>query len=146
VLGHSRPSTILAKIEKVITMTADVASLTGITRLQSNSNFVNRGAANVVAINSQVSEKVVQETTPPTTSDIKKAARQVNDFVKQLDRNLEFSVDESSGRVIITVREPETGKIIRQIPPEELLVIAKLVSENFASAAVPTGILLADEG
>ena len=127
-------------------MTTDVTSLTGITRPQSNSNNINRGTANVVAINSQVSEKVTQEISKPTTSDVKQAAKQVNDFVKQLDRNLEFSVDESSGRVIITVREPETGKIIRQIPPEELLVIAKLVSENFASASVPTGILLADEG
>ncbi len=127
-------------------MTTDVRSLTGITRPQSNSNNINRGAGNVVAINAQASEKLVQEKTPATTSNIKQAAKQVNDFVKQLDRNLEFSVDESSGRVIITVRDPETGKIIRQIPPEELLVIAKLVSENFASASVPTGILLADKG
>ncbi len=126
-------------------MTTDVTSLTGITRPQSNSNN-NRGTANVVAINAQRSEKVAQEVAKPTVSDVKQAAKQVNDFVKQLDRNLEFSVDESSGRVIITVREPETGKIVRQIPPEELLVIAKLVSENFASASVPTGILLADEG
>ena len=127
-------------------MTTDVTSLTGITRPQSNSNVINREAAKVVAINSEVSEKLVQDSKQATVSDAKVAARQVNDFVKQLDRNLEFAVDESSGRVIITVREPETGKIIRQIPPEELLVIARLVSENFASAPVPTGILLADEG
>jgi len=127
-------------------MTTDVASSTGITRLQSNSNNINRGTTNVVAINSRLSEKVTQEESKPTTSDVKQVAKQVNNFVEQLGRNLEFSVDESSGRVIITVRESETGKIIRQIPPEELLVIAKLVSENFASASIPTGILLADEG
>ena len=127
-------------------MTTDVTSITGITRPQSNSNVINREVAKVVAINTEVSEKLEQKSKQATVSDVKVAAKQVNDFVKQLDRNLEFSVDESSGRVIITVREPETGKIIRQIPPEELLVIAKLVSENFASAPVPTGILLADEG
>ena len=127
-------------------MTTDVTSLTGTTRTQSNSSNVNRGAANVVAINAQKSAKPAQEKAPATSTDVKQAAKQVNDFVKQLDRNLEFSVDESSGRVIITVREPETGKIIRQIPPEELLVIAKLVSENFASASIPSGILLADKG
>ncbi|MFK7795419.1 MAG: flagellar protein FlaG [Gammaproteobacteria bacterium] len=128
-------------------MTTDVTSLAGITRLQSNSNnIINRGAEKVVAINAQVSEQLTQGKSQASNSDVKQAAKQVNDFVKQLDRNLEFSVDESSGRVIITVREPETGKIIRQIPPEELLVIAKLVSENFASAPLPAGILLADEG
>ena len=131
---------------KVMTMTTDVTSLTGITRARSNSDNIIRGVANVVAIKPQISEKIIQEAAPPTTLDIKNAAKQVNDFAKLIDRNLEFSVDESSGRVIITVREPETGKIIRQIPPEELLVIAKLVSENFASASVPMGILLADEG
>ncbi len=126
-------------------MTTDVTSLTGITRVQSNSNSNNRVPANVVPINNDVSARLVQENKQASTAEIKRAASQVNDFVKQIDRNLEFSVDESSGRVIITVREPETGKIIRQIPPEELLVIAKLVSENFANN-VPSGILLADEG
>tara|TARA_R110002096_G_scaffold189429_3_gene370051 strand:- start:382 stop:765 length:384 start_codon:yes stop_codon:yes gene_type:complete len=127
-------------------MTTDVTSLGGIARPQSNLTSVNRTAGNVVAINAQVFEKQEFEQKPTTTADIMKAAKQVNDIVKQLDRNLEFTVDESSGRVIITVREPETGKIVRQIPPEELLVIAKLVRENFDNAPVPTGIILADEG
>ena len=126
-------------------MTTDVTSITGTTRAQSNSNFNNRVTTNVVPINNDVSTRRAQENKQAEVAEIKKAASQVNDFVKQIDRNLEFSVDESSGRVIITVREPETGKIIRQIPPEELLVIAKLVSENFANN-VPSGILLADEG
>ena len=128
-------------------MTTDVTSLTGITRVQSNSNSVNRAPSNVVPINNDVSPKPPVQTQENqfNKEDIDRAANKVNNFVKQIDRNLEFSVDEASGRVIITVREPETGKIVRQIPPEELLVIAKLVSENFANS-VPSGILLADEG
>ena len=128
-------------------MTTDVTSLTGITRVQSNSNSVNRAPSNVVPINNDVSPKPPVQTQEKqfNKEDIDRAANKVNNFVKQIDRNLEFSVDEASGRVIITVREPETGKIVRQIPPEELLVIAKLVSENFANS-VPSGILLADEG
>ncbi len=126
-------------------MTTDVTSITGTTRVQSNSNSNGRVSANVIPIKNDVSPELVQESKQTEVVEVKRAASQVNDFVKQIDRNLEFSVDESSGRVIITVREPETGKIIRQIPPEELLVIAKLVSENFANN-VPSGILLADEG
>ena len=126
-------------------MTTDVTSITGTTRVQSNSNSNGRVPANVVPIKNEVAPKLVQESKQANVAEVKRAASQVNDFVKQIDRNLEFSVDESSGRVIITVREPETGKIVRQIPPEELLVIAKLVSENFANS-VPSGILLADEG
>ena len=129
-------------------MTTDVTSITGTARVQSSANVVNTESAKVVPINEGVSaqQRVVQDDKQASKAEVQRAAGQVNDFVKQIGRNLEFSVDESSGRVIITVREPDTGKIIRQIPPEELLVIAKLVSENFLNTSVPTGILLDDEG
>ena len=127
-------------------MTTDITSLSGITRAQSGASVVSSAPAKVVPINSNVSGQFAQDNKQSNNADVVRAAKQVNDFVKQIGRNLEFSVDESSGRVIITVREPETGKIIRQIPPEELLTIAQLVSENFSSNSIPTGILLADEG
>lgn len=126
-------------------MTTDVTSFSGITRVQSNSNSNNRVPANVVPINTDVSVKSTQEKKQVEVAEVKQATKQVNDFVKQIDRDLEFSVDDASGRVIITVRDHESGKIIRQIPPEELLVIAKLVKENYSSST-PSGILLADEG
>lgn len=126
-------------------MTTDVTSLTSNTRVQSNSTNNYRAFNNVVPITNVAATQSVKQPQKVEIADVERATSKVNDFVKQIDRNLEFAVDESSGRVIITVREPETGKIIRQIPPEELLVIAKLVSENFSSS-VPSGILLADEG
>lgn len=126
-------------------MTTDVTSYSSITRVQSNSNSNNRVPSNVVPINTDVSVKSTQEKKQVEVAEVKQATKQVNDFVKQIDRDLEFSVDDASGRVIITVRDHESGKIIRQIPPEELLVIAKLVKENYSSST-PSGILLADEG
>lgn len=125
-------------------MTTDMTSLTGILRIQPNSNALNRVPNNVVPFKNDNTQPSVQEQKQFSSEGIQKAANQVNEFIKQIDRNLEFSVDESSGRVIITVTEPETGKIIRQIPPEELLVIAKLISENFANP-IPSGVLLSDE-
>ncbi len=128
-------------------MTTDMTGLTGIVHTQTSLSTLSRISNNVVSIN-----KGSMQTSPPQTSDekinlegINQAASYVNNFVKTIDRNLEFSVDETSGRVIITVREPETGKVVRQIPPEELLVIAKLVSENF-DPSVPSGVLIADRG
>ena len=125
-------------------MTTDVTSLTGITRVQSNSNTINQVTSNVVPIKGAVSPEQ-PDNKQLNAKDIEKAVSQVNKFIQQIGRDLEFSVDDASGRVVITVREHETGKIIRQIPPEELLVIAKLVRENFTNSA-PSGILLADEG
>ena len=126
-------------------MTTEVTSLTGITRAQSNSSTVKNASAKVVPINETVSAQISSDKNQLSIADVKKAASQINDFVKEIGRSLEFSVDEASGRVIITVRESETGKIVRQIPPEELLAIADLVRENFKNSSVPSGILLADK-
>lgn len=38
-----------------------------------------------------------------------------------LRRSLEFSIDETSGRTVITVIDKETQAVIRQIPQEEVL-------------------------
>lgn len=126
-------------------MTTDVTSSTGTFQVLSNTSVQSRVPANVVPINKNVSEQLRLTKPAVDAVEANRAVSKVNDFVKQIGRNLEFSVDESSGRVIITVRESETGKIIRQIPPEELLIIADLVRENLESATAPPGILLADK-
>ena len=45
--------------------------------------------------------------------------------VQTRQRSLQFSVDEHSGRTIITVIDKETEEIIRQIPPEEVVALAE---------------------
>ena len=104
----------------------------------------NTQASNTQASNTQANNTQANNTQAGNTS-VMRATQQVNDFIRQTGRNLEFTVDESSGKVIITVRESESGKIIRQIPPQELLSIARLISKNFLSHSVPSGILLAEQ-
>jgi flagellar protein FlaG len=71
------------------------------------------------------------ESSPPTVrapSDpdaVSKAVQKINDFVRVVRRDLEFSVDENTGRTVITVRDADTDEVIRQIPPEEVLSIAE---------------------
>lgn len=55
---------------------------------------------------------------------VEQAVSQVNEFVQNLNRDLQFTVDEDSGRTVIKVLDAETKEVIRQIPPEELLRIA----------------------
>ena len=50
---------------------------------------------------------------------------ELQSYAGQLNRNLEFSVDDSSGRTVVTVRESSTDEVIRQIPSEEVLRFAK---------------------
>ncbi|MEY4377150.1 MAG: hypothetical protein RJB26_1700 [Pseudomonadota bacterium] len=53
----------------------------------------------------------------------------LNQFMTANRRDLVFRVDEGSGRLVITVMNPETGEVVRQIPPDELLSVAKTMRE-----------------
>lgn len=54
----------------------------------------------------------------------------LNEFVQHLNRELQFSIDETSGRTVIKVIDAETSEVIRQIPSEELLELARHLEEG----------------
>lgn len=49
------------------------------------------------------------------------AISRAQDFAQSLQRDLSFSVDDASGRIIVEVKDSSSGEIIRQIPSEEAL-------------------------
>ena len=49
------------------------------------------------------------------------AISRVQEFAQSLQRDLIFSVDDASGRIIVEVKDSATGEIIRQIPSEDAL-------------------------
>lgn len=58
-------------------------------------------------------------------ADVAQAARSVEKFVQQMSSDLQFSVDESSGSNVVRVVDRATKEVIRQIPSEEMLAIAR---------------------
>jgi flagellar protein FlaG len=59
---------------------------------------------------------------------------QLNDSLQNVQRNLEFSIDKEIGQIVINVKDRETDEIVRQIPSEEVLELAKnlhAASERF---------------
>ena len=61
----------------------------------------------------------------PSRSAVESAAKAVQEFVKPMSGNLEFTVDEDTGQTVIKVIDNQTKELIRQIPSEEMLEIAK---------------------
>lgn len=57
--------------------------------------------------------------------DISRAIHSINTFLQENQRGLRFQVDKDSGRTVITVINPVSGEVVRQIPPQELLNIAR---------------------
>lgn len=60
---------------------------------------------------------------------LRDAAKRTNAYFRHTDTRLEFEVGEKTGRTIIRVRDKETGEIIREIPPEELVRISIRMGE-----------------
>lgn len=57
------------------------------------------------------------------------AVNDIQTFVQALKRNLEFSIDDTSGRVVVKVIASDSGEVVRQIPSETVLKLAHSLSE-----------------
>lgn len=53
------------------------------------------------------------------------AVKAVQEFTQPMANSLEFSLDDESGRTIVKVVDTSTDEVIRQIPSEEMLEIAR---------------------
>lgn len=68
----------------------------------------------------QQPEKSSQERVQQAVAEIQKA-------VEPVARNLQFSIDKETGKTIVTVVDSVTNEVIRQIPGEEVLAIARAI-------------------
>jgi len=57
------------------------------------------------------------------------AVSELNDYVQTIQRDLEFSIDHDSGRTIIKVIDSKNNEVIRQIPSEEALSLARRLDQ-----------------
>jgi flagellar protein FlaG len=58
------------------------------------------------------------------------AVNVMNDFVQSVKRELQFTVDEELGRTVVKVVDSASGDLIRQIPDEIFLDLARKVKES----------------
>jgi len=64
---------------------------------------------------------------------IEEKVSELNSFVQNIQRGIQFSVDEDSGNSVITVTDRETGDVIRTFPSEEMLAISAQLNESLAT-------------
>ncbi len=71
-----------------------------------------------------------QENTATDKDSLSEMVEALNAKMQQMQRGLRFSVDDTSGRIIVKVVDLESEEVIRQIPSEEMLAIMKSTSET----------------
>ncbi|AYA63653.1 flagellar protein FlaG [Alteromonas sp. RKMC-009] len=87
-------------------------------------------AADIVSIEGQAQQ------------DIEVAAREVEAFLQVQNRNLAFSVDENTNRSVVTVKDSESGDVIRQIPSDEVLKLAERIKTLQEDVGSSVGVLV----
>ncbi|WP_434356335.1 flagellar protein FlaG [Parasalinivibrio latis] len=69
---------------------------------------------------------------------LEKMMEHLDEFVSSFNKGLAFKLDEDTGRSIITVYEKRSGQVIRQIPEEEVLELAKQLSGHASGLVTET--------
>lgn len=69
----------------------------------------------------------LEENAAPAKEAVAHAAKRIEAFVKSMDRNLSFDYDTTSGHRVVRVTDATTGELIRQMPSDETLRIAKTI-------------------
>lgn len=85
-------------------------------------NLRTNAAAVKVAENAPVSNETEQRADPKSLRAIVEQARAA---VSISSANLQFSIDEESGETVVKVVDADTDEVIRQIPSEEMLALAR---------------------
>jgi len=73
------------------------------------------------------SDKQVKEPDPPRLAEMAASVQKSLNIMHNVD--LRFSVHEASGQVMVTVTDESSGKVIREIPPLEILQLAAKLDE-----------------
>ena len=79
---------------------------------------------------SKTNQLLNQQKIEQQRQELKEAVTKLNDYVQSVQRDLNFEIDESSGRVVVTVTDRQTNEIVRQIPDEVTLKLARKLQED----------------
>lgn len=77
-------------------------------------------------VNGQPTQKPPAKETP---EELQGAVNAVNSFVSNINDSLRFSIDEDTGKTIVKVIDATTKEVIKQIPSEEMVAIAKALDK-----------------
>lgn len=76
-------------------------------------------------------------------ADVRLAVQDINNHIKNVQRDLVFAVDESTREVVVKVLDRASGEVVRQVPAENVLKLSKQLNE-LASRQANTGFLVKD--
>ncbi len=74
-------------------------------------------------------EKIQTKLLDVSLEETKKLAEEIEKYLKDLNIKLSFKIDRKTHDIIVKIINRETGELIRQIPPQELLKLRQKLEE-----------------
>jgi len=71
-----------------------------------------------------------QATSTPSSAQVKEAMNKLQQAIEPVANDLTFSVDEQSGKTVVRVVDSVTKELIRQIPSEEVMAMARSIEQQ----------------
>lgn len=66
----------------------------------------------------------------PSGKELESAVASLNEYVQSIERDLHFSVDEELERTVVKVIDSDSGDVIRQIPDDVVLELARNLKQD----------------
>ena len=66
----------------------------------------------------------------PTSDQLREVVDELKRYVEPMAQNLQFTIDEETGKTIVKLIDADTQEVLRQIPSEELVAIAKALQQQ----------------
>ena len=106
------------------------------------SNSTEKVAAQRQTVAVEVAEVEAKEVDVELSQEaLEKVVSQLNAYIQNTQRDVDFSVDDSTGRVVVRVIDSVSEEVIRQIPSEEMLAISRHLVESLETEQ-PKGFLI----
>lgn len=70
------------------------------------------------------------QTVPQEQENLEQTLQGAQEAAEAAGANLQFTIDKDSGKTIVKVVDSQTSEVIRQIPSEELLALARSMSKT----------------
>ncbi len=95
--------------------------------------------------NSGLLQRTAKVDEVPVAAAVNEAANTIEDFIGKNQRNLSFERDLDSGVMVISVIDKESNDVIRKIPGEEAIAIAKRIRELHDEITTSQGVFFEKE-
>ena len=66
---------------------------------------------------------------PPERAELEKAVSDIQEFAQSNQRKLDFSIDDTTGVMVVKVIASDSGEVIRQLPSEVALKLAQNLAD-----------------